>query len=68
MHAEVRFADFRSEYLFSPNLVQKIKVVSLSWNFVLKIISEFSGEVHFFYSQRKYPFWINFIQKVKTVA
>ena len=35
----MRFADFRREYPFWPNLVQKIKVVSLSWNLVLRIIS-----------------------------
>ena len=41
---------FYLKYPFRANLVQKIKIVSLSWNLVAWLFqyAEFSGDVHFF--------------------
>ena len=44
----------RFEIPFWANLAQKIKIVTLSWNFLPRLI--WSGAVHFFCFNWKYPF------------
>ena len=55
---------------FWVNLVQKLKIVSLSWNFVLRIIQicRITQYVHIFFFQPEQIFWINLIQKVKIAS
>ena len=55
---------------FWANLVQKIKIVSLSWNLVPRLIRilEFNGDLHFFFFYWKHPFWANLVQKFKIVC
>ena len=45
--------------LFLPNLVQKIKIVTFSWNLLPRRI--WSGALHFFCFCCKYLFAVNFI-------
>ena len=56
------FFCFRQEYPFWANLVQKIKIVSLGWNFVPRLIwtckIQWSGSVFCF--DQKYLFWGKF--------
>ena len=67
------------KYPFWVNLVQKVKINSLSWNMVPTLIrirriqwrcslyAEFNHAVHFFFDW-KYPFWANLVQKIKIIS
>ena len=61
------FSVFAWKYPFWANLVQKLKIVSLSWTLVL--IRIFHGDVHFFcFWPEKYLFWANLVHKIKIVT
>ena len=65
------FSVFNWNYPFWANLVQKIKIVSLSWNLVPKLIRKYRIQWHcsfFFVLVRKHPFWANLVQKIKLVS
>ena len=51
------FSVFDRKYCFWENLVQKLKIVILSLNFI-----------HFSVFDLKYPFWANLVQKSKIVS
>ena len=48
------------------NLSQKIKIVSLSWNLLPRLIEyvEFNGYIHFFYFRTETPFLGKLVQKI----
>ena len=52
------------KYPFWANLVQKVKIVSLSWNFVPTLIWTCTIQwwCSFFVFDRKCPFWANLVQ------
>ena len=52
------------------NLVQKIEIVILSWNFVFILlwVCKFSTDAPFSVLERKYHCWVNFVQKMKIVV
>ena len=56
---------FDWKYLFWLNLVQKLKMISLSWNSIPGRIqyAEFHGDVHFFCFRLEITFSANLIQK-----
>ena len=61
---------FNWKYLFWVNLVQKFKIISLSWNFVprlIRICRILWWCSHFLFSTEM-PFWANFVRKVKVVS
>ena len=65
------FSVFDWKYPFWANLVQKIKVISLSWNLVPTLIRICRIEWWcslFFIFGRKYPVWDNLVQKIKIVS
>ena len=50
------------KHFFWANLIQKIKIVCLSWNLVLRLIiehAEFNGGAHFFCFILEAPFLVN---------
>ena len=61
-------------YLFLANLVQKIKIFCLSWNFVPRlfeyqeIMQNWIAMFTFSVLNRKYPFWTNLMQNIKIVC
>ena len=67
------FSVFDLKYLFGANLVHKIKVVRLSWNFAL---DEFEYPelcrkyvlLTFSVLDQKNPFWPNLVKKIKNVS
>ena len=66
-----RFSALDWKYPFWANLVQKIKIVSLSWNLVPKLIRIWRIlMVVFTFSvfRQKYPFWPNLVQKIKIAS
>ena len=52
------------------NLVQNVKIISLSWNLVSSLLRICRVQWFFplFFSDQKYPFWENLGQKNKTVS
>ena len=65
------FSAFDWKYHFRANLVQKIKIVSLNWNFVPRLI--WICQIQwwcspFFVFDRKYFFCANLVQKIKIVS
>ena len=65
------FSILEWKHPFWANLVQKIKIVSLSWNLVPTLIriSRIQWWCSFFsILDRKHPFWANLVQKVKIVS
>ena len=61
---------FDQNYSFWASLVQKVKVVSLSWNLVLRLINfeyaEFNGGVYFLSFRPKIPFFVKFCPKIQN--
>ena len=68
------FSVLDRKYSFWANLVQKSKIVSLSWNLVPRLTwicrIQWSFSFLFFFSflDQKYSFWANLVQKFKTVC
>ena len=65
------FSVFEQKYHFRENLVQKIKIISLSWNLVLTLIRTCRihwGCFSFSVFDRKYTFWANLVQKIKIIS
>ena len=59
------------KYPFWTHLFQKLKIVSLRWNLVLRLIWIWKIEwsyLFFFVFDRKYPFFEKFLQKIKTIC
>ena len=59
---------FDWKYPFRANLVQKIKMISWSWNLVARLIQICRIQWYcsfFFVFEWKYPFWANLVQKIK---
>ena len=57
--------------LFWANLVQKIKIVTLSWNLVPTLIRIYRIQwwcLFFFVFDRKYLFGVNLVQKIKILV
>ena len=72
-YSDVHFFSFWLEIPFWPNLVQKLKLVSLSWNFALNYFeyAELCRKyVVFTFSvlERKNPFWPNLVKKIKIFS
>ena len=65
------FSVLSQKHPFYANLVQKVKIVSLSWNFVLRLIQtcriQWCCSLSLFLD-RKHLFWANLIQNVKIVS
>ena len=57
------------KFSFWASLVQNFRIVSLSWNWatILVRITEFDGDVHFFYIRPKTPFLGKFGSKHQNV-
>ena len=55
---------------FWANVVQKTKVVSLSWNVVARLngICRIRQWCSLFMLNRNYPFWANLVQKIKIIS
>ena len=55
---------------FKANLVQNIKTVSLTWNFVLRLIQirRIQWWCSLFCYDWEYPFWLNVAQKIKIFS
>ena len=64
------FSVFIRKYPFWENLAHNIKIVSLSWNYVPRVIQicRFNGNVHFFCFRLETPFLGNLVQKIKIVS
>ena len=65
------FSSFDWKYHFWANLVQKIKIVSLSWNLGPRLIQICRIQwcySFFFVSDRNSPFWVNLVQKIRIVS
>ena len=65
------FCCFHWKYPFLTNLFQKIKIVSLSWNLVPRVIwiSRHQWWCSLFsVFDWRYPFWANLVQKTKIVS
>ena len=65
------FSIFEWKYPFRANLVQKIKIVTLSWNLVSTLTRTCRIQwwcSFFFVFDRKYPFWANLVRKIKIVT
>ena len=64
------FSVFDWKYPFWANLVQKVKTVSLSWNFVPTLIRisriQYCCSLSVF--DQEYPFWANLVQNIKIVS
>ena len=62
---------FDWKYPFWANLVQKVKIISWSWNLVARLIRicriQWCCSL-FFVFEWKYPFWANLVQKIKIVT
>ena len=60
---------FNWKYIFLVNLVQKLKIISLSWNFVPWLIQygESHRDVHFFCFRLEIAFWVDVVQQIKNV-
>ena len=56
------FSVFDQKYRFWANCVQKIKIVTLSWNLVVWLIeyAEFSGDALFFSFRPEIPFLVKY--------
>ena len=72
-HGRTHKCDFsvsNRKYLFWENLVQNIKIVSLSWNLVPRLIRICGPQwwYLFFILERKHPFWANLVQRIKTAS
>ena len=62
---------FYRKYPFLVNLVQKIKIASLSWNLVLRVIRRCRIQWWcslFSIFDRKYPCWVNLVQNIKILS
>ena len=62
---------FDWKYPFWANLVQKVKIISWSWNLVARLIRIYRIQWYcslFFVFEWKYPFWANTVQKIKIVT
>ena len=57
---------FRLKIPFWANLVQKIKIASLSWGLVPRVFGIQWWCSLFSVLDWKYPFWANLVQKIKT--
>ena len=66
------FSAFDWKYPFWKNLVQKIKIVILSWKSVLRVNSNMQNSMmvftFFFALDQKQPFWANLVEKIKIVS
>ena len=64
------FSVIYRKYPFCVNLVQKIKIISLSWDLVLRLIwiCTIQWWCSFFVFDWKYPFLANLVQKIKFVS
>ena len=64
------FSVFEWKYPVWANLVQKTKIISLSWNLVPTLIRicRFNGNVHFFRFRPEYLVWANLIQIVNIYS
>ena len=63
------FSALDQKHHLGVNLVQKIKLVSLSWNLVPRLIPthvELNGDVHFFVLDQKHTFWANLAPKFQN--
>ena len=62
-------SDFNHKYPFWVNLVQKLKIVSLSLKLVPNLNMQ-NSMVMFTFSvlERKYHFWANLVLKIKIVS
>ena len=60
---------FDWKYLFWVNLIQKLKIKSLSWNFVSRLIQicRIPWWCSLFLFSTGKPFWANLVQKIKIV-
>ena len=72
-HTKLRFFCFRPEIPFLNKVSPKIKILSLSWNLVARLIRICRIQcamVIFTFSvlHRKYPFWANLVPKFKIVS
>ena len=54
--------------LFWANLIQKIKIVRLSWNLLMFNSSQFNGDVHFLCFQPEISCLGKFVLKIKTLS
>ena len=73
MNDDFHFFSFWLEIPFWANLVQKTKIVSLSWNFAPDLVeySELCRKyLVFIFSvlDQKNPFWANLVKKIKIVS
>ena len=65
------FSVFDRKHPFWVNLVEKSKIVSLSWNLVSRLIQIWRNQWWcslFLFLSRKHPFWTNLVQKMKIVS
>ena len=60
------FLVFEWKYPFWANLVQKVKIISWSWNLVARHNSMMLFS--FLVFEWKYPFWANLVQKIKILT
>ena len=60
------FSVLDRKYHFSANLVEKIKIVNFSCNFVGRLIGRSRIQWRFSIFARKYSFWANLVPKFKT--
>ena len=60
----VTFSVLQRKCTFWANLVQKSRIVTLSWNLVFRLIRICRIQCIFSFSvlDQKYPFWVNFVQ------
>ena len=70
---DVHFVSFWLEILFWANFVQKIKTVSLSWNFAPDLFeyAELCRKyvvLAFSLLDQKNPFWANLVKKIRIVS
>ena len=64
----INFSALGCEYTFWVNLVQKIKIVRISWNLVIPIWTIEWWSLFFFVFDRKYRFLGNFFQRINIVC
>ena len=66
----IAYSAFDWKYLFWVNLVQKLKIVILSWNFVLTLIQmcRIPWLCSLFCFQPEIPFGTNLVQTIKIVS
>ena len=70
---QYEYAEFKGDVHFYPfwiNLVQKVKIVSLSWNLASSLIRTYrvNSGVHFFCIPLEKPLLGNLVQTIKTVS